>query len=50
MAIPELLAILKHGVEVWNNRREENLEVEPDLSRADLLNCKPDPVRASVFE
>lgn len=36
MANPEHLKILKQGVEVWNKWREENPEVRPDLSGADL--------------
>lgn len=32
----EHLAILKEGVEAWNKWREENPNVEPDLSEADL--------------
>ena len=36
MANPEHLAILEQGVEVWNRWREENPEVEPDLSETDL--------------
>ena len=36
MANPEHLEILKQGVEVWNRRRKENLEVKPNLTRAEL--------------
>ena len=36
MANEEHFAILKQGVEVWNNWREENPEIKPDLSEADL--------------
>jgi uncharacterized protein YjbI with pentapeptide repeats len=36
MANPEHLAILKQGVEQWNQWRKERPEVGPDLSRADL--------------
>ncbi len=36
MANPEHLKILKQGVEVWNKWREDNPEVRPDLSEADL--------------
>jgi hypothetical protein len=32
MANPEHLAILKQGVEVWNRWREENPDVDPDLT------------------
>ena len=36
MANPEHVKILKQGVEVWNKWREENDDVKPDLSNADL--------------
>ena len=36
MANPEHLEILKQGVKVWNQWREENPGVQPDLSKADL--------------
>ena len=36
MANPEHVAILKQGVEVWNEWRRENRFVFPDLSEADL--------------
>ncbi|HVB22311.1 MAG TPA: pentapeptide repeat-containing protein [Ktedonobacteraceae bacterium] len=36
MANPEHLAILKQGVEAWNQWRQEHPEIEPDLSEADL--------------
>jgi hypothetical protein len=36
MANEEHLAILKRGVEVWNEWRMENPEIRPDLSGADL--------------
>jgi hypothetical protein len=36
MANEEHLEILKQGVEVWNRWREENPDVRPDLSLADL--------------
>jgi hypothetical protein len=36
MANPEHLAILKQGVDVWNKWRDENPDVQPDLSYADL--------------
>ncbi len=36
MANPEHLAILKQGVKVWNEWREQNRDVRPDLNRADL--------------
>ena len=38
MANPEHLAILKQGVWVWNNWRDENPDVTPDLSRTDHLS------------
>jgi len=37
MANPEHLARLKEGVEAWNQWRESNPSVKPDLSEADLL-------------
>ena len=36
MANPEHLEIIHHGVEVWNQWREGNTDLEPDLSQADL--------------
>src|SRR5919199_279368 len=36
MANPEHLKILKQSVEAWNQWREENLDIKPDLSGADL--------------
>jgi len=36
MANPEHLEILKQGVEAWNEWREENNDVKPDLSEAEL--------------
>ena len=36
MANPEHLAKLKEGVEAWNQWREQNPEIQPDLSGADL--------------
>jgi hypothetical protein len=36
MANPEHLAILKQGVEVWNNWRKENPTIQPDFIGADL--------------
>lgn len=38
MANQEHLAILKQGVEVWNQWRQENLDIKPDLSQAILRN------------
>jgi len=37
MANEEHLAILKQGVEAWNKWREENPDMKPDLSEADLF-------------
>lgn len=39
MANPEHLAILKQGVEVWNQWRRENPELRTDLSKADLFKA-----------
>ena len=39
MANPEHLAKLKEGVEAWNQWREENFGVRPDLSGAHLCNA-----------
>lgn len=39
MANPEHLKILRQGVEVWNKWRDENPEIEPDLSRAELSSA-----------
>jgi hypothetical protein len=36
MANDEHLAILKQGVEVWNEWRQKNPDVRPDLSRANI--------------
>jgi len=36
MANPEHVEILKQGVNVWNEWREENREIRPDLREADL--------------
>jgi hypothetical protein len=36
MANPEHLAKLKEGVEAWNEWRAKNLDIVPDLSKADL--------------
>ncbi|WP_071992766.1 pentapeptide repeat-containing protein [Aphanizomenon flos-aquae] len=52
MANPEHLAILKEGVEVWNNWRYENLDLIPDLSWADLSwanLCRADLCRAFLY-
>ena len=42
MANPEHVEILKRGVEVWNKWREENPDVKPDLSYADLRGANLD--------
>ena len=39
MANPEHLEILKQGVEVWNRWRKKSPEVEPNLTRADLIGA-----------
>lgn len=39
MANPEHLKIIKQGVEVWNEWREKNPAITPDLSRADLIRA-----------
>jgi len=36
MANKEHLAILRQGVDVWNEWREKHPDVAPDLSRSDL--------------
>jgi len=36
MAIPQHLEVLRQGVQAWNEWREQNPEVEPDLAGADL--------------
>lgn len=36
MANEEHLAILKQGMEVWNQWRKENREIRPDLHHANL--------------
>ena len=40
MANPEHLDLLKKGVEVWNQWREEHPEIEPDLSGANLEGAR----------
>jgi hypothetical protein len=40
MANPEHLAILKKGVEAWNQWRTERPDIQPDLSGADLIGVK----------
>ncbi|MCU0533943.1 MAG: pentapeptide repeat-containing protein [Hydrococcus sp. Prado102] len=39
MANKEHLAILKQGVEVWNEWRNKNLQIRVDLSKADLVKA-----------
>jgi len=39
MANEEHLAILRQGVEVWNQWRKENGEVQPDLRNISLQNA-----------
>ena len=38
MANQKHLNIIKQGVEVWNKWREENEKVQPNLSKADLMD------------
>ena len=40
MANPEHVEILKQGVEVWNQWREENPDVRPDLQRIEMKGCQ----------
>jgi uncharacterized protein YjbI with pentapeptide repeats len=47
MANEEHLKILKQGVEAWNKWREVNLDIVPDLSRADLNGTKLPKVNLS---
>jgi hypothetical protein len=37
MANPEHLEILKQGVEAWNEWREKNPDIEPDLITSQIL-------------
>ena len=39
MANPEHLEILRQGVDVWNRWREENSEIIPDLTEANLSDA-----------
>ena len=48
MANPEHLAILKQGVERWNEWREQHIGVRPDLGKADLRGARLD--RANLAE
>ena len=41
MAREEHVAILKQGVDVWNQWRAENPELQPDLSRVNFWNLEP---------
>ena len=53
MANEEHLKILRQGVEVWNQWREENPEIRPDLSKADLSEADlsgADLFRANLSE
>ena len=40
MANEEHVALLKQGVEAWNTWRSENLNIRPDLGKADLREAK----------
>jgi len=48
MASEEHLKILKQGVEAWNEWREKNLQIIPDLSKADLYEA--DLYEADLYE
>ena len=52
MADEKHLAILMQGVEAWNKWRDENLDIPPDLSGADLkvANLSGELVRKSRLE
>ena len=39
MANPEHVAILRQGVEVWNQWRKDNLDIRPDLHMADFTGA-----------
>jgi len=39
MADPEHLKKLKEGVDVWNQWRDNNRNVEPDLTQVDLAEA-----------
>jgi hypothetical protein len=47
MANAEQLAILKQGVEAWNEWRVKNLDVRLDLREADFMGTKLDDRSAS---
>jgi hypothetical protein len=40
MANDEHVALLKKGVDAWNEWRDENPDIRPDLSKADLNNAR----------
>lgn len=40
MANPEHIKILQQGIEAWNQWREENQDIQPDLSLANLRDAK----------
>jgi hypothetical protein len=48
MSNPEHLAKLKEGVKAWNQWREDNPDITPDLKSADLRNA--DLTGANLFE
>jgi hypothetical protein len=48
MASEEHLRILEQGVKAWNQWREENPEIWPDLSGADLENLFKEEVAAGI--
>ena len=48
MANEEHLKILKQGVEAWNEWREKNPQITPDLSKANLY--KADLYNADLYE
>src|SRR4051812_26640338 len=48
MADEEHVALLKRGVDIWNKWREENPDVLPNLTRADLNDA--DLTRANLTE
>lgn len=39
MANQDQVSLLDQGVEIWNNWRDDNLDVKPDLSDSDLSSC-----------
>jgi len=48
MANEEHVKILKQGVKAWNEWREKNPQITPDLSKADLY--KADLYKADLYE